>query len=1092
MTTSVDLYTFLKMHQNGVIRNVKVYGKIVKVLDRPETLQESVKVDDNLTCVQVDMLAIDLSSEESVLKRYNIDNPLNTFFVNGSMATYVPSTSIMPDWYCFHGNIALASREKSNIASMFNFNKDNQGNWTIGSTLLTDIVLRGDEEHSFLEQYLNESVLNGRIIVPDSVRTYTPLYAEKPSIVEQSNVFGTAFSDISKQAQDMQSAPRTVTESPSKITTQNSFIQDRDKCLDFSPVYAPLEKISKDAEVKKDEYITNLANQYHFQDDVDEHIKYMFMNIKKYFKNKPTNFSVTGRNLIKSYLSNFDSMQKSYIGGTIEDYILQNISEVLDYSLGITNVSADRSALKAIHEAFDEPELVYAGILARIIGVSAQTLMSTVDECREFGMSFARMVNTNPYALMLVSSLGINDVKKIAICLGFGTPKGDDIKLRNIGFLYDYTSNSANSSNTIFLKDNLYRDKIGFSVTAKQYESIKSTGTFLTNAQMDNLRSFVNGNLSSVDWDLRGTRFTKVRMNYVEVMSTSDLNNAVDDFVKSGLGVTFELQGKTYITSTTYLNKELFVYKKLWDLAQTDSGYSQEAIDNVIAEFEKRKGFKLEEQQRKAVHLVNKGVAVLTGPAGSGKTTTAECIVEAIITLGGANTKIQFACPTGKAAKRLQEVVGYKVKTMHSLFKLGIGDKNILNDDDDDTSSDSRPDVYIFDENAMATIDLVYSVLKRVKNPKIWFLGDISQLPPIGKGLPFKNMLRFLPCVRLLVSKRSAEGSGITYNSQAINEFSEGYSIRPLKNTDDFKIVPCADESITDVTTLICKYHLGTLTPSEEPLLLKYLGIKSLDEMIKIPNLTKDDIQVISPLAKSTYEWGTTVLNRRLQPVFNKVLNPQNKMSFSVNGFMSSFNIGDRVIHTQNTYAFQWYDEWKDGELNKIMGEGVTNGDVGTIVGFLDANECVFSEFIDYDEEELDVKPRKDDSYRGEGYYFIVVKYFDYDTESDYFVLYRAMRDLTNQRDIVFNGEDLSLIQLFYAGTTHKMQGSQNKLIILALGKINFKGFLTRNMIYTMVTRAQTGVYLVGDVSNDSSSQLSIARREVADDGVLTLGEFLV
>ena len=46
-------------------------------------------------------------------------------------------------------------------------------------------------------------------------------------------------------------------------------------------------------------------------------------------------------------------------------------------------------------------------------------------------------------------------------------------------------------------------------------------------------------------------------------------------------------------------------------------------------------------------------------------------------------------------------------------------------------------------------------------------------------------------------------------------------------------------------------------------------------------------------------------------------------------------------------------------------------------------------------------------------------------------------------------------------------------------------------MLYTMVTRASDGVYLVGNVSNDRNSQLSISRMEVADDGVETIGELL-
>jgi len=51
--------------------------------------------------------------------------------------------------------------------------------------------------------------------------------------------------------------------------------------------------------------------------------------------------------------------------------------------------------------------------------------------------------------------------------------------------------------------------------------------------------------------------------------------------------------------------------------------------------------------------------------------------------------------------------------------------------------------------------------------------------------------------------------------------------------------------------------------------------------------------------------------------------------------------------------------------------------------------------------------------------------------------------------------------------------------------------FITRNMLYTEITRASEGVYLVGSVSNSKNSQVSVARQYVADYGVSTIQELL-
>ena len=95
-----------------------------------------------------------------------------------------------------------------------------------------------------------------------------------------------------------------------------------------------------------------------------------------------------------------------------------------------------------------------------------------------------------------------------------------------------------------------------------------------------------------------------------------------------------------------------------------------------------------------------------------------------------------------------------------------------------------------------------------------------------------------------------------------------------------------------------------------------------------------------------------------------------------------------------------------------------------------------------------------------------------------------------SNQGITFTGEDMSLFQLFYAGTTHKLQGSQSKLIIFVLDDFRSSDFITREMIYTMITRGSDLVIGVGSVGS-YGSMLERARKDVNIRKVNTIGELI-
>ena len=163
--------------------------------------------------------------------------------------------------------------------------------------------------------------------------------------------------------------------------------------------------------------------------------------------------------------------------------------------------------------------------------------------------------------------------------------------------------------------------------------------------------------------------------------------------------------------------------------------------------------------------------------------------------------------------------------------------------------------------------------------------------------------------------------------------------------------------------------------------------------------LTVNGIQVISPSRKG--ETGTENLNVVLQ----NALNPPNPEKREHRFREMVFREGDRVMQIRNNYDMEW--EKEDGST----GMGVFNGDIGVI------------ERINTGAENMEI--------------------------------------LFDDRHVVYEFQMLEELEMAYAVTVHKSQGSEYPFVILPLGSAP-PMLLSRNLLYTAVTRAQTMVIIVG------------------------------
>lgn len=335
-------------------------------------------------------------------------------------------------------------------------------------------------------------------------------------------------------------------------------------------------------------------------------------------------------------------------------------------------------------------------------------------------------------------------------------------------------------------------------------------------------------------------------------------------------------------------------------------------LDKMIRQAAKEGGISYSQEQEEAIRkAMTSGLLLITGGPGTGKTT----ILNGILSLfGQMQLKCLLAAPTGRAAKRLTEVTGEDASTIHRLLETNIdqntGKMFFVRDEDNPLKADA----VIVDEMSMVDIELMYALLQAVpKGKRLILVGDADQLPPVGPGFPFSDMLRSkaLPTVCLTEIFRQARESLIVMNAHRVNQ-GEMPDLRTV--TSDFFFMRRPNEAgVESLIRDLCTTRLP-----------KNMGIPS------------DQIQVLSPTRKGAV--GTVSLNHMLQAA----LNPPgpNRKEKQFGDYI--FREGDRVMQIRNNYDIMW--KKVDGSA---IGTGIFNGDVGIIQAIDPAAETLTIQFDD-------------------------------------------------------------------------------------------------------------------------------------------------
>lgn len=432
--------------------------------------------------------------------------------------------------------------------------------------------------------------------------------------------------------------------------------------------------------------------------------------------------------------------------------------------------------------------------------------------------------------------------------------------------------------------------------------------------------------------------------------------------------------GQEFIALPQYHMAEEFVSSRLSVMLRYGPP-AEPLADLEIQIIEQKEHIEYEELQKTAIKTaVTKGVTILTGGPGTGKTTTLNAIIKILKTK---DLSIALAAPTGRAAKRMSELTGCEAKTIHRLLEVEWNDS----DAHVFARNEKNPlpfDVVIIDEMSMVDILLFEALLRAIRlGTRIIMVGDSDQLPSVGAGNVLADIIASdtVPVVALTKVFRQAMESLIVANAHRIIAGSEPDL---SSKTSDFFMLQ--NHSANTASELVVDLAAKRLPDA--------YGFKPLN-----------DIQVLCP--SKMMGLGSINLNNLLQDRLNPATKRQNKLTFK------NFELreGDKVMQIKNNYDIMWTSE--SGE----EGSGVFNGDIGIL-------------------EQIDTKNS-----------LLKIRFDD--------------------KIAIYYNENISELELAYAMTIHKSQGSEFDCVILPILDAPSK-LLYRNLLYTAVTRAKKLLIVVG------------------------------
>lgn len=382
----------------------------------------------------------------------------------------------------------------------------------------------------------------------------------------------------------------------------------------------------------------------------------------------------------------------------------------------------------------------------------------------------------------------------------------------------------------------------------------------------------------------------------------------------NGLNVSIKMYYEMAKKTATHLNrigtsKDNVVLDRLQDVD----------VDNMIEEYEKD-SFKLAERQRDAVMglLSGKKIQVITGSAGSGKSTVSKLMLDV---LEKADLRVSCCAFTGKASKRISEATGRNATTIHRLLGVDPSTMGFVHNEE----CPLPVDVVLLDEGGMVSADLFLSLVKAIPTESsLIILGDIKQLTAIGSG----NILGdLLDCNNEIINKVELNKIQRQKGGSEILDMIDGILEQTLTFKSDYLGVMnfgTKGDAVLDIFTDTGSFVLDWIAKEFSKQLNNYNG----------------DIMQVQCLGATRVKGELSVyaINRRVKEEYNPFRHDEPYFtSFIDKEHSYPIQKGDKVVCTKNSYQVITVDE---------VTTDIYNGSVG-IVDSIDGRNIT----IDFDGE---------------------------------------------------------------------------------------------------------------------------------------------
>lgn len=441
-----------------------------------------------------------------------------------------------------------------------------------------------------------------------------------------------------------------------------------------------------------------------------------------------------------------------------------------------------------------------------------------------------------------------------------------------------------------------------------------------------------------------------------------------------------------------------------------------------------REGAALGEKEPALVKLFKRRLSVLTGGAGTGKTSLLRVFLKELEKSEGRHPMLLLA-PTGKARVRLSTKTGRNAMTIHQFLlrqEWFVPNRFVLKAE---SAKDPCPaTTVVIDECSMIPTDLFGAMLLALDTgplSRLVLVGDPNQLPPIGPGRPFVDIIEWLKeehpgCLAPLhVCMRKDEDEGASAEESVALALAEGYRTAGVSPGDDETLAAVArGESHGDLQVMFWEDH-DDLLEKLRGCLVSVLGIepgdyKSFNQSLGAGTndyARSEAWQILSPTRAQHF--GTDGINRLIQFDYKKGLLVKSQQRFSkMPKPFGDYEIvwTDKVIQVQNRGKGGW--AWPRGRGLDY----VANGEVGLV---------------------CDTRKRSNNS--------------DYLT-----VGFSTQPEVTYR---YYRGQVDDYLELAYALTVHKAQGSDFETVFLIIPQS--AATLSRELVYTGLTRFRKKLVLL-------------------------------